>query len=125
MEGTLVVSLHLGEYHGSTDFYIPNLLCSWYHKSKEKSFGRESFVMWYTHEEHMIEVEMALLLLTHLCGRGLCPGATRHCPFSWPYPLNTPINGKYLSRVTVVSLPAATQLCTHTPVHVGPCEGLI
>lgn len=81
--------------------------------------------MWYTHEEHTVEVEMALLLLTHLRGRGLCPGATRHCPFSWPDPLNTPINGKYLSWVTVVSLPPATQLCTHTPVHVGPYEGLI
>ena len=45
------------------------LLCFWYNKSKEKILGSEGFVMLYTHEEHVVEMEMALLLLTHVRGR--------------------------------------------------------
>ena len=72
-----VVSLHLRAHHGSIDFrfyivmFYKNfiLLCFWYNKSKEKILGSEGFVMLYTHEEHVVEMEMALLLLTHVRGR--------------------------------------------------------
>ena len=102
---------------------MPSLLCFWYHKSKEKILGNEGFIMLSTQEEHMVETEMALLLLTHVRGRWVCLGATGHCPSSWPDPLNTPINGKYLSWVTVLSLPPDTQLCTHTACSRGPLWG--
>ena len=48
---------------------MPSLLCFWYHKSKEKILGNEGFIMLSTQEEHMVETEMDLLLLTHVRGR--------------------------------------------------------
>ena len=117
-----VVSLHLGEHHGSIDFICPTCYVSGTTRVKKKFLVVKASLC-------CIRMKSTWWKWTWLCycwlvrGRWLCPGTTRHCPSSWPGPLNTPINGKYLSWATVLSLPPDTQLCTHTACSPGPLWG--